>query len=186
MRMCNCSRLIAWIAAIALFACAGVAHARGRMDQEHAVKAALIYKFLPFIDWPSLGATGSPFVIGVYGADEYEHTIEDTFAGKSIGGHPIVVQQLHSDAEIAGCRILFSGASSETRIDRLANICIRNNVLLVGDATDFAKNGGTLGFVLIDSQVRFKINLDTAKRSGVKISSRLVQLATDKYGEGGP
>ena len=170
------------IAVFALVACAAIAHA-GRADQEHEVKAACIGKFIPFIEWPSLGDAGTPFVVGVYGADDYEHTIEDALRGMYVSGHPIVVEQLHSDAEIKTCRVLVSGAASEDRIDRLARLCEKSNTVLIGDSPDFARNGGTIGFVLYQQQVGFEINLDTAKRSGVTISSKLIQLARNKYRE---
>ena len=150
-------------------------------DQEHQVKAAFIANFIKFIDWPDLGKPGSKFVIGVYGADAYEHTIEDTLNGRSLSGHPIVVQQIHSDAEVKQCRLVVSGASSEDRIDKLTKICTESGVVLVGESDGFAKMGGTIGFLLVSARVRFEINLETAKKTRVSVSSKLLSLAHSVY-----
>ncbi len=186
MRTCNCSGLVARAAAFVLLACAAVAQAADRIDQEHQVKAAFIANFIKFIDWPSLGDPGSKFVVGVYGADAFEHTIDDALAGRSVSGHPIVVQQLHSDGEMKKCRVVVSGASSEDRIERLSRICTNSGTVLIGESDDFVKYGGTIRFLLVYSQVRFDVNLDAAKRSGVTISSKLLQLAHEVYREGNP
>lgn len=161
-----------------------MAQAGDRFDQEHQIKAAFIANFIKFIDWPSLGDPGSRFVVGVYGADAFEHTVEDALAGRSVSGHPIMVQQLHSDSEVMKCRVVVSGASSEERIEKLSRICQGSNTVLIGESEDFARYGGTIGFLLISSQVRFDVNLESAKRSGVTFSSKLLQLAHEVYREG--
>lgn len=175
------------IAVFALIASAGFGHASAmgkERDQEHQLKAALITKLLPFIEWPNLGPPGSKFVVGVYDADEYQGAIEDAFAGVTIPGHPIVVIQLHSDADVKKCRVVVTGASSEDRIYKLSRLCQSSGTVLVGDADDFARNGGTVGLVLIASKVKFDLNLETAKRSGVTISAKLIGIAHDKFREG--
>ena len=152
-------------------------HAGAKADQEHQVKAAFIANFIKFIDWPDLGKPGSKFVIGVYGADTFEHTIEDTLSNRSISGHPIVVEQIHSDAEMRQCRIVVSGASSEDRVDHLAKACMESGTVLIGESENFAKMGGTIGFLIVSSKVRFEINLETARKSRISISSKLLTLA---------
>jgi len=181
---------VARIAVFALIASAGFAHASGagtERDQEHQLKAALITKLIPFIDWPSLGPAGSKFVVGVYDADEYQGAIEEAFSTSSTSsflGHPIVVIQLHSDADVKKCRMVVTGASSEDRIYRLSRLCEGAGTVLVGDSDDFARNGGTVGLLLIASKVKFDLNLDTAKRSGVTISAKLIGIAHEKFREG--
>jgi hypothetical protein len=184
--MRNSFGVVARIAALVLFACAALANASTTVDQEHQVKAALIANFIKFIDWPTLGDPGSRFIVGVYGADTFEHTIEDTLNGRSLSGHPIVVQQIHSDAEMKKCRVVVSGASSEDRIEQLAKICSGSSTVLIGESDDFVKYGGCIGFRLYASQVQFNINLEAAKRSRVTVSSNLSALAHEVIREGGP
>lgn len=178
------SGFIARIAVLLLLSCASVARTASAFDQEHQVKAAFIANFIKFIEWPDLGRAGSKFVVGVYGAEGFEHSIEEVLANRSISGHPIVVEQIHSDSEIRNCRMVISGATSEERIARLARVSADSGAVLVGESDDFARNGGTIGFVVISSKIRFDINLETAKRARVSISSKLLSLAHDVYREG--
>jgi len=173
-----------WALVIALLAMTAIAFASAKTDQEHEIKAAFISNFIKFIDWPDLGAPGSKFVVGIYGADDYLDNMQTALSGKSVLGHPIVVEQLHSDSEIRKCRVVISGATSEDRIYRLSRLCDGSGTVLIGDADDFVKNGGSIGFLEISSRVRFDVNLDAAKRSGVTISSKLLQLAHEVYREG--
>ncbi len=166
-----------------LLCCASVARSVA-FDQEHQVKAAFIANFIRFIDWSDLGRPGSKFVVGVYGAEAFEHSVEDVLAGRSISGHPIVVEQIHSDSEIKLCRMVVSGASSEERVDRLSRICSESGAVLVGEADDFARNGGAIGFVMISSRVRFDVNLEVARKAHVTVSSKLLSLAHQIYKEG--
>lgn len=152
-----------------------------KADQEHQVKAAFIANFVKFIDWPDLGKAGSKFVVGVYGADAFDRAIEDTLASHTISGHPIVVEQIHSDAEIRQCRLVVSGASSEDRIDKMSRICAESGTVLVGESDGFARMGGTIGMLLVSSKVRFEINLESARKSRVSISSKLLSLAIKVY-----
>lgn len=166
---------------IALIVCSITNSSSAKADQEHQVKAAFIANFIKFIDWPDLGKAGSRFVVGVYGAEPFEHTIEDTLAARSISGHPIYVQQIHSDSEIKQCRIVISGASSEDRVDHLTRACNDAGAVLIGEADNFAKMGGTIGFLIVSSKVRFEINLESARRQRVSISSKLLSLAHQVY-----
>ena len=185
MRMRTVLKRLARMTVLAIAACAALAHADAKVDQEHEVKAAFIANFIKFIDWPDLGAPGSKFVVGVYGADDYDQTIDNALANKTIDGHPIVVMQLHSDAEIKNCRMVVSGATSEDRINHLEQLCGTSGTVLVGEGDEFAKDGGTISLLVINSQIRFDVNLDSAKKIGVNISSKLLYLAHDVIREGG-
>ena len=150
-------------------------------DREHQVKAAFIANFIKYIDWPDLPNDSSSFVVGVYGAEGYGHDLEDAVAGKSVGRHPVVIQQFHADSEIRGCRLIVSGAASEERIGKLIKLCNTTGAVLVGDASDFARNGGTIGLELVAERIRFDINLEAAKKSHVTLSSRLLSFARNVF-----
>ncbi len=154
------------------------------LDQEHQIKAALIANFINFIDWPDLGPPGSKFIVGVYGADDFDSAIEQQLAGKTVLGHQIVVQQIHTDAEMKKCRIVVSGATSEDRIYHLQHICEGSGTVLIGEADDFARSGGAIGLLMVSSHVKFDVNLAAAKRAGVTISTKLLQYAHEVIKEG--
>jgi hypothetical protein len=184
--MCSSFGLLARLMTLALLACATLAHASVKADDEHDLKAAFIANFIKFIDWPDLGDPGSKFIVGVYGSDDFERPVEDALDGKYVLGHQVVVEHLHSDAEMKKCRIVVSGASTEDRIDQLSRICIGSGTVLIGESPDFARYGGTIGFIISESHIKFDINLDAAKRAGVTISSKLLVPAHEVFREGGP
>jgi hypothetical protein len=164
------------ILGFALAIAAGAATA----DQEHLVKAAFIANFIKFIEWPDLGRDNVKFVVGIYGADDFDTAIDQALAGKSVSGHPIVIQQIHSESEMKACRLVVCNTESAERIAKLTKACASGTVL-VGEGEDFAKDGGDIGLVVVASRVRFDINLDTARKAGVTISSKLLSLARTVY-----
>ncbi|MBS1718043.1 MAG: YfiR family protein [Armatimonadetes bacterium] len=152
-------------------------------DREHQIKAAFIGQFVKFIEWPDLGPAKSNFVIGIYRADSFGSSIEDALAGKVVAGHPIVVEHIHSDAEIRHCRLVVSGCGSEERIASLSKLGAATHTVLVGETEDFAKFGGVIGLVVVPPNVRFEVNLVAARRAGVAVSSKLLSLAKVVYKE---
>ncbi len=163
-----------WIIALLLF---GGARAYA-VDREHQLKAAFIFNFAKFIEWPGgLGDSGSPFVIGVYGTDTYGQELEQALGGKNIDGHPIIIEEIHADSSVHRCRLLITGANTEERISQLVRLSKTSGTVLIGDAPDFARMGGTVGFGISSGKIRFDVNLLTARADSVAISSRLLGLA---------
>lgn len=157
--------------------------ASGFADREHQLKAAFIYNFAKFIDWPesSLGAAGAPFTIGIYRAEAYRHDLEATLGGKSISGHPITIQSIYSDDSLGNCRMAVIGDATAERIAHMARLCHGTGTILIGDTDQFAKDGGMIGFLIESNRIRFDVNLATARESGVSISSKLLSLARAVY-----
>lgn len=164
-----------------LIACVMVGPSGATLDREHQVKAAFIANFVKYIDWPELPNDGSNFVVGIYGAEGFGHDLEDAVAGKTVGRHPIVIQQLHADADIHVCRLIVSGATSEERIAKLMKACNSAGAVLVGEGPEFAKRGGTIGLELVSDRIRFDVNLEAARKSHVTLSSRLLSFARTVY-----
>ena len=147
-------------------------------DLEHQVKAAFLYNFARFIEWPPDGRAGdASFVIGVLGADATSRALEQTVQGKSVGGRTILVRPVKSQEEASRCQMLFVGSESPERLVGLLKAVRGSAVLTVGDRDSFARDGGIVNFVMQDHHVRFEVNTDAAERAGLKISSKLLQLA---------
>jgi F420-0:gamma-glutamyl ligase len=153
------------------------------VDREHQVKAEFVYKFSKYIEWPArvLGASGSPFEVAVTGQDTYGRELDDALTGTTIQGHPVVLRRLQSDNDIASCRLVIVGSAEPDRIAHLARLCKGTGTVLVGESPDFAKNGGTIGFVVESNHIRFDVNLDTARKADVSINLKLVSLARNVY-----
>jgi hypothetical protein len=155
-------------------------------DLEHQVKAAFLYNFARFVEWPPDTPSGdASFTIGVLGTDPTSLALEETVQGKSVGGRTIQVRAVKSHEEAAQCHMLFVGSETPERLARLLKALRGTAVLTVGDSDTFAREGGIVNFVMQDHHVRFAVNTDAAERAGLKISSKLLQLAIIVHDEHG-
>lgn len=158
----------------------GKADAQTSHPGEYQIKAAFIFHFAKFVEWPSsaLGTTNSPIIIGVLGDNPFHEDLEKTVRNKTVDDHPLVVKQFQSVAEALGSHILFISASEKGRLAEILKELRGRSVLTVGDMDRFDENGGMINFVLEDSKIRFKINNEAASKAGLKISSKLLSLAS--------
>jgi hypothetical protein len=152
----------------------------GEASQEYAIKAAFLYNFGRYVQWPpeSFPRDDAPLVIGVLGSDPFGALLDEIAETKKIEGRPIIVRRLAAMTTYKPCHILFVAASASAE-DKLAAIKLaqRSPVLLVGEEPGFAEQGGTINFFVDQNKVRFEINTEVAKREQLKISSKLLSLA---------
>ena len=170
--------LAVWATMTAVFAVTTTA--RGdEPSREYQLKAAFIYNFAQFVIWPdgAMPSSDSPFVVGVVGQDPFSHALEDTMDGKTIAGHPISVKHLDSADQVSGCQLVFVPATEDDRLDDIFKAVADRPILTVGESNKFPDSGGTIRFFIEDSRIRFEINLDSAARGGIRISSKLCSLA---------
>jgi YfiR/HmsC-like len=153
--------------------------AQAKTASEYEIKAAFLYNFAKFVEWPAASFANSkqPLNICVLGPDPFGHFLDEAVLGKSIEGHPVSVTRGRLIQDMLECHILFVGGSQRLSLADLLNKLRGKNVLLVGESEDFAFSGGTVQFVLEGNHVRFVINPDAAERAGLKISSKLLALA---------
>lgn len=153
--------------------------AQAKTASEYEIKAAFLYNFAKFVEWPPSTFTDSkqPFNICVLGADPFGHLLDDAVLGKNIAGHPVFNTRSRLLRDLPDCHIIFVSGSPRVPLSDVLNKLRGKNVLLVGESEDFAVSGGTVQFVLEGNHVRFVINLDAAERAGLKISSKLLALA---------
>ena len=147
---------------------------------EHRVKAAFLYNFARFVDWPTnaFADADAPFVIGVFGDESMAQALEQTVQGKSIGNRAIQTRRIPDATRINPCQILFISQSKTQQVVEVLAAVGRAPVLLVGESPGFVAAGGTIGFVSDEGRVRFEANTAMAERYGLKISSKLLRLAT--------
>jgi hypothetical protein len=143
------------------------------------VKAAFLYQFPKFIEWPDSAFTdsNSPFLIGVLGDDPFGSTLDKMVKGKTINGRKIIVKRSNSVDNLQNCQIVFISSSEKNRLSRIIDGFKGSNALTVSDINGFAKKGGVIGFVYRDNKIAIQINVEAAKRSKLKISSNLLRLA---------
>jgi hypothetical protein len=164
---------------LGLLLVAGSGHAQTPRPSEYQLKAAFLYNFAEFIDWPAeaFADGNAPFVFGILGDNPFGNELEQTVAGKKINDRPISVQVFHSAAEAARCQILFISNSEKRHFSEIIQSLHGNAVLTVSDTDLFIESGGMVNFVQAASKIRFQINDAAAKAARLKISSKLLSLA---------
>lgn len=153
--------------------------AQGTGTSEYAVKAAFLFNFAKFVEWPEGAFRGpdEPLTFCVLGEGPLGAELERAVAGKTVGGRQAAVRRLAQLAGLGECRILFVGSSERTRFDQILAAVGDRAILTVGEEEGFNRAGGIISFVVRQSRVRFRIEHETAVRSGLKLSSRLLELA---------
>jgi len=147
---------------------------------EYQVKAAFLYNFAKFVGWPE-SAPGASFCIGVLGADPFGPVIDETLAGKTLDGRRVVIRRFDRPEEALGCEIVFVGSAAKPSKALLERFYGRP-VLTVGETPAFCQNGGVIGFEVVGQRVHFAVNLEAAQRAQLKMSSKLLSLATRVWG----
>jgi hypothetical protein len=147
-------------------------------SKEYHVKAAFLYNFAKFVEWPAQSFPGAnaPLVIGVVGENPFGDALDQLAQGRQINGRPILVKPIHSAAAARGAHILFFSASEEGRFAGMRDGL--GAVLTVGESDAFSRKGGMINFVFEGEKIRFEINVGQAEAAGVKISAQLQKLAT--------
>jgi hypothetical protein len=162
------------LAAVLIAASAAGAAAAGTSDA--AVKAAFVFNFAKFTEWPAL-APGAPIVACVAGDDDIAAELVQIVKGETVGGHAVTVRQPHDSAFWGECQLLFVGSGERKAFAMLATALKGQPILTVSDGKDFSRSGGIVELYVEQGRLRFAINLDTAERARLRLSSRLLGLA---------
>jgi uncharacterized protein DUF4154 len=158
--------------------------AQGNTSSEYQVKAAFLFHFAQFVDWPPEAFKGadSPITYCTAGGDPFEGGLDESLKGKTIGGRPVRVLHFKEAGESQGCQILFLGIADKKVVSATLGKLNGSPVLTVGESEHFAQAGGMIGFFLEDNKVRFEINVEAAEDAKLKISARLLALAKTVIG----
>lgn len=146
---------------------------------EYQVKAACIYNFTKFIEWPPEAfppERSSPFVIGVIGDDPFNGELERAVQNKEVGGRKFVVRHFRNTDEAKSCQILFVSRSVRKSMTDILAAVSALPVLTVSETDRFVQAGGIINFVIEQNKVRFEINAAAAKKARLKVSSQLLNL----------
>lgn len=163
--------------ACALLSASLSAQVQDATPTEYQVKAAFLYNFGRFVEWPPQPRPPSAFTICVLGKDPFGPVLDELIKDKSIQGMKPVARRLERVEDAGDCRILFISSSEDARLPHILATLRGRSVLTVGEAERFAHRGGMINFRLEGSKVRFEINPDAAEQAGLTISSQLLKLA---------
>ncbi len=147
---------------------------------ENRIKTAFLYNFSRFAVWPKAALRGrSEFSLCTLGSTKISKQL-DSLTGKSVHGKTIFVKHFDKPEDVAECHLVFIGELSD--ITETMWILSEQPVLTVSDAAAFTEKGGIIQFKLVDNKVRFRVNVDAARASGLTISSKLLSLAISVTG----
>lgn len=172
------STLLALTAALGLLILASGMTAGASALGEYQVKAAFVYNFSKYVEWPaeSFDGNGAPIVVTVLGNVPSPGAFE-TIRGKTVRTRKVEVRTVKRLDDVGDTHILFVCGSEREHLGRILEFCRNRNVLSISDIEHFDQAGGAISFITVDQRVRFQINLAAARRSGLKISSQLLKLA---------
>jgi hypothetical protein len=164
--------------ALAYISCPLALRGQSEVD-EYRLKAAFLFHFAQFVEWPSNPARGteSGFVFCVVGEDPFQGDLEGTVQGKSVSGKIIRVRHIKQPQDTKGCDVVFVDRNQNGRIPEFLAAVSDWPVLTVGDSDDFLRQGGMIRFCMEERKVRFEVNEEAAEKADLKVSSRLLMLA---------
>jgi len=165
-------------------------------SREYQIKAAFLYNFIKFVDWPKEKVTdpNAPLTIGIIGKDLFGNAF-DPVGDKDTKGRKVLIKRFKPweelkksgekdksllDREIEAlrkCHLLFICSSEEKNLKEIINLVKDHSILTVADVQDFLESGGIINFLMEEKKVRFEINVTTARRAKLQIRSQLLRLA---------
>lgn len=153
--------------------------ARTAPSKEYQVKAVFLFNFANFVDWPasSFPEATTPFVIGVLGDDPFGAYLDEVVRGEKIGKRPVEVRRYRQLREITICHVLFISRAEADRMDEISRSLQARSILTVGELDDFVREGGIIALLPRNGKLRLKVNLGSARLSGLTISSKLLRSA---------
>jgi hypothetical protein len=141
------------------------------------VKAAFLYRFGTYVEWPVIKAAGDPITIAVLGAPSVAMLLSDYVPGRNIQGRPVEVRSITRIEDVRDAELLFIGREHSAMLSELVEALGKQPVLVVADAPDGLQHGAMVNFQLVDQRVRFEISQRNAKAAGLVLSSRLLSAA---------
>ena len=146
---------------------------------EYAVKAAYLYNFAKFVEWPpgAFADAAAPLWVCIAGDDPFGDALA-ALSGKTVASHPVAVRHMPATTGLEPCHIVFVSRTEQGRFKAVLAQLARLPILTVSDIGDFARAGGMIGLIEADQRIRFDINLAVARQANLKLSSHLLKLAT--------
>jgi hypothetical protein len=166
------------LAACALLLLAPRAACAEATAKEYQVKAAFLFNFARFAEWPATAFADdtAPIRIGILGDDPFGAALDDTVRDEVVRGRKLEVRRARQAKDLADCQLVFVSRSEQERQAEILAALGQRPVLTVSDIEHFAGHGGVIGFYLEGNKVRFEIDPANAQRQQVKLSAQLLRL----------
>lgn len=167
------------------FGCAFPLWAGDPAPSEAQVKAAFLLNFPKYVQWPetNFSETNGPIIVAILNADDIADEFATMSEGRTIDGHRIRLQRVSSLEQCHGCHILFFGSAQTRKLPEVLPKLRGENILTVGESDDFLDAGGMINLGRRGRQITLEVNIDSVHQTGLKVSSKLLALATVKGGK---
>lgn len=155
-----------------------VSYSESPRGEEYEVKAAFLFNFARLTEWPddAFRSHDKNFEICILGNNRFGGIL-DTLSNRTIGGRIAAIRRITDFRESSACNLLFISSSEEYRLREIISFVKDRPILTVSNIKGFEKEGGIIAFFLRDNRVRFRINIDAARKARLKISSYLLEVA---------
>jgi hypothetical protein len=161
----------------AVMICARAQPAAQTASDEYRLKAAFVYRFPQFVEWPASAVQESRTVdLCVLQPNPFGSELEKLVTGESLSGRPLRVRVVGASDALEGCHALFAGARSRDAAAVLKTVA-GQPVLTVGESDQFLDAGGIIALKVVDRRVRFEVNVTNARKAGLRINAQLLNLA---------
>jgi hypothetical protein len=144
---------------------------------ERSIKAAFLYKFAGYVEWPEVADGTGPLTIGVLGSEEMAGELARITAGRTVNDRPVQVRRLAAGESPAGLQVVFVGKAAGGNLDASLSALRGLPILVVTDTPGALASGSIINFTFDRDRIRFEVSLPAAERSHLKLSSRLLAVA---------
>jgi hypothetical protein len=149
---------------------------------EDSVKAAFIYRFAGYVEWPRAIESGQTFNIAVVGSNDIVLRLQTLVVDRTLHNRPIKVRKVSSVRDAAGAHILYVGPEHRGDLRSQLSQLGSRETLIVTDEEHGLDAGGTINFLMVDHRVRFEVSLESARRAELTVSSELLSVAARVQG----
>ncbi len=146
----------------------------GQSVTQPALRAAFLYNFAKFTEWGDEVSSPGPLTICVVDDKAVEGALLDLVGGSTINGRTVLISR---SVRLRACHLVYLGVADPARAASVLDELQGAAVLTVSNGDEFVRLGGIVGFFVDEGRMRFAINPDAAQRAGLRLSSRLLQLA---------
>lgn len=155
---------------------------------EYQVKAAFLYKFCFYVEWPpsAFADINSPIVLGVAGPENLVAELDNITKGHVINGRTLQVRRIDVNSNLAGVHVLFVARAEQSRLPQFVAQAQKVPLLLVTESPSGLDDGSGINFAVQDNRVRFDVGLDSTNRQGLRLSAQLLKVARAVRGEVAP
>jgi hypothetical protein len=149
---------------------------------EYSLKAAFVYNFSKFVEWPESALRGKKdFCIATLGRSPLDRELS-ALSGKTVQGRNVVFRKLTASEDAAQCQVLFITRPELARLEEIQGVLRDLPVLTISDQDDFCRKGGMLSLDKENGKIVFDVNYRETQRAKLKPNSQLLKLARKIFG----